>query len=121
MILIAIPLFIFKVTEIVKYNRDPEPFKEKEEMWNFLGIFGDYPALTLIVDLIQIVICSILVWHFNDQKKQANRWKQTNFNRLDMQTEIKLYHPYFGRKWRGILIMSLSLYIIDTFIMLSVP
>ena len=52
MILMAFPLFIFKAVMIVKYNRDPTSFEEKEELWQFLGIFGDYPVLTLLVDVI---------------------------------------------------------------------
>lgn len=41
--------------------------------------------------------------------------------RLELQTEIKLYHPYFGRKWKPVLLLTLSLYLVDTFIMMSVP
>ena len=41
--------------------------------------------------------------------------------RLDYQTEIKLHHPYFGRKHMFCFTIAYSMYLLDTFIMLSVP
>ena len=73
MILITGIMFIFKLVMIIKYNRDPAQFEEKEEMWKFLGVYGVYPGVTLTIDLIQMVICSVLVWHLNDQRKQATK------------------------------------------------
>ena len=41
--------------------------------------------------------------------------------RLDYQTEIKLHHPYFGRKYMICFVIAYSLYLLDTFIMMAIP
>lgn len=38
-------------------------------MWKFLGVYDIYPGVTLSIDLVQMFICSVLVWHLNDQRK----------------------------------------------------
>ena len=52
MLLVAVPLFIFKLVMILKYNDNPEKFQAKEEMWKFLGVYGGYPGATLSIDLL---------------------------------------------------------------------
>jgi hypothetical protein len=66
MVCLAIPLFFFKLVMIVKYRNDPTKFEEKNEMWQFLGVFDDQPALTLIIDALQVIICGCLIYHLSD-------------------------------------------------------
>ena len=67
-LLLAIPLFIYKLWMIVKFKRNPDSTKydQNEEMWNFLGVYGSWSWVTLVIDVIQILICAILVWHLKD-------------------------------------------------------
>ena len=40
---------------------------------------------------------------------------------MDYQTEIKLHHPYFGRKYMICFTIAYCLYLLDTFIMMAIP
>ena len=53
MVIVALPLFIFKLVMIIKFNRDPKKFnnEQKSEMWKFLGVFSDQPWITLVIDI----------------------------------------------------------------------
>lgn len=41
MLVLALPLFLFKLVMIIQYRRDPTKFDQKEDMWKFLGVFTD--------------------------------------------------------------------------------
>lgn len=64
-------------------------------------------------------ICGILIFHLNDQRMQAAQ-RLTVLDRLIFQTSIKLYHPYFGSKHKAIFLIAYVMFLIDTFIMLTV-
>ena len=66
MLIIALPLFIFKLVMIIKYKKHPENFEDKEEMWKFLGVYTNNAAVTLIIDVFQMVITLLLIWHLSD-------------------------------------------------------
>jgi len=120
MIVIGLAFIVYKSVMIYRYNRDPAPFEAKQGMWRFLGVYGGNTFLTLSIDICQVLICAVLAWHLNDQRKQASR-RLTVVARLDYQTEIKLHHPYFGRRWKVNLFLTLLLFLFDTFVMLSFP
>ena len=120
MIMIGVPLFIFKLVMVLKYQKDDAKFQDKLDMWKFLGVYGDKPGVSCAIDFIQIMICSLLVWHYSDQKKQACK-RLMFINRLDYQTEIKLHHPYFGRKHKLVYIIAYLTFLVDAFVMIAVP
>jgi len=66
MVILAFPLFVFKLVMIIKFRDDPTKFDQKNEMWQFLGVFEDQPALTLVIDVLQMLICGCLIYHLND-------------------------------------------------------
>lgn len=120
MIIMAVPLAVWKGAMAYQYKQDPTKFDKKTELWKFLGIFSDQPGITIVIDIMQIVICSMLVWHYSDQVKQAGK-RATFLARLEFQTEIKLHHPHFGRKWQFLLTTSLLVFLLDAFVLLSIP
>ena len=69
MVVVALSLFIFKLVMIIQFNRDPSQFDNESEMWKFLGVFSDQPWATLVIDIFQICICGILIFHLNDQRE----------------------------------------------------
>ena len=73
MLLLAIPLFIYKLCMIVKFKRsdDSTKYDQNDEMWKFLGIYSSWSWVTLLIDVIQMLICGMLIWHLSDQSKQA--------------------------------------------------
>lgn len=118
MLVLALPLFVFKLVMIIQYRHDPTKFDEKEDMWKFLGVFTDQPVITLLIDIFQMIVCVCLIFHLKDQKEQAIK-RVTVVDRLKMQTKIKLYHPYFGQKHKAIFKITFAMFLADTFILMS--
>lgn len=65
-----------------------------------------------------MIICGCLIYHLKDQKEQAVK-RISVIDRLKIQTEIKLYHPYFGKKHKSIFKITFAMFLIDTFILMS--
>ena len=66
MLVSGLPLFIFKLVMIIQYNKDTSKFDTRNDMWKFLGVFTDKPGVTLTIDILQMIISSLLIWHMND-------------------------------------------------------